>query len=62
MLAKTESADHVDALAGRDVIALCETAKGVLAAAVDRGGRVDRRPDVGRGGPARLTRRKVESH
>jgi citrate lyase subunit beta/citryl-CoA lyase len=31
MLAKTESADHVEALAGRDVIALCETAKGVLA-------------------------------
>ncbi|MGB8195523.1 MAG: CoA ester lyase [Acidimicrobiales bacterium] len=39
MLAKTESAEHVDALAGRSVIALCETAKGVLAssaiAAVD---------------------------
>jgi citrate lyase subunit beta/citryl-CoA lyase len=33
MLAKTESADHVQALAGRHVIALCETAKGVLAAA-----------------------------
>jgi citrate lyase subunit beta / citryl-CoA lyase len=32
MLAKTESADHVEALAGRSVIALCETAKGVLAA------------------------------
>jgi citrate lyase subunit beta/citryl-CoA lyase len=31
MLAKTESADHVQALAGRNVIALCETAKGVLA-------------------------------
>ena len=31
MLAKTESAEHVQALAGRDVIALCETAKGVLA-------------------------------
>jgi citrate lyase subunit beta/citryl-CoA lyase len=31
MLAKTESADHVAALAGRSVIALCETAKGVLA-------------------------------
>jgi citrate lyase subunit beta/citryl-CoA lyase len=29
MLAKTESADHVRALAGRSVIALCETAKGV---------------------------------
>jgi citrate lyase subunit beta / citryl-CoA lyase len=33
MVAKTESADHVQALAGRDVIALCETAKGVLASA-----------------------------
>jgi citrate lyase subunit beta / citryl-CoA lyase len=32
MLAKTESGDHVDALVGRGVIALCETAKGVLAA------------------------------
>jgi citrate lyase subunit beta/citryl-CoA lyase len=31
MLAKTESAEHVRALAGRGVIALCETAKGVLA-------------------------------
>ncbi len=31
MLAKTESAEHVAALAGRGVIALCETAKGVLA-------------------------------
>jgi citrate lyase subunit beta/citryl-CoA lyase len=30
MLAKTESREHVDALAGRGVIALCETAKGVL--------------------------------
>jgi citrate lyase subunit beta/citryl-CoA lyase len=30
MLAKTESAAHVDALAGRSVIALCETAKGVV--------------------------------
>ena len=30
MLAKTESSEHVDALAGRDVIALCETARGVL--------------------------------
>jgi citrate lyase subunit beta/citryl-CoA lyase len=29
MLAKTESAEHVQALAGRSVIALCETAKGV---------------------------------
>jgi citrate lyase subunit beta / citryl-CoA lyase len=29
MLAKTESADQVRALAGRSVIALCETAKGV---------------------------------
>jgi citrate lyase subunit beta / citryl-CoA lyase len=32
MLAKTESAQQVQALAGRHVIALCETAKGVLAA------------------------------
>jgi citrate lyase subunit beta/citryl-CoA lyase len=31
MLAKTESAEHVRALAGRAVVALCETAKGVLA-------------------------------
>jgi citrate lyase subunit beta/citryl-CoA lyase len=31
MLAKTESGEQVDALAGRSVIALCETAKGVLA-------------------------------
>ncbi len=31
MLAKTESREHVEALAGRSVIALCETAKGVLA-------------------------------
>ncbi len=31
MLAKTESGRHVEALAGRSVIALCETAKGVLA-------------------------------
>jgi citrate lyase subunit beta/citryl-CoA lyase len=31
MLAKTESAEHVRALAGRDVIALCETARGILA-------------------------------
>ncbi|MGD0693121.1 MAG: aldolase/citrate lyase family protein, partial [Acidimicrobiales bacterium] len=30
MLAKTESSEQVDALAGRDVIALCETARGVL--------------------------------
>jgi citrate lyase subunit beta / citryl-CoA lyase len=30
MLAKTESADHVRALTGRSVVALCETAKGVL--------------------------------
>jgi citrate lyase subunit beta/citryl-CoA lyase len=30
MLAKTESSEHVDALAGRNVIALCETARGVL--------------------------------
>jgi citrate lyase subunit beta/citryl-CoA lyase len=30
MLAKTESGDQVRALAGRGVIALCETAKGVL--------------------------------
>jgi citrate lyase subunit beta / citryl-CoA lyase len=30
MLAKTESRAHVDALAGRNVIALCETATGVL--------------------------------
>jgi len=30
MLAKTESRAHVNALAGRGVIALCETAKGVL--------------------------------
>jgi citrate lyase subunit beta/citryl-CoA lyase len=30
MLAKTESRAHVDALAGRGVIALCETARGVL--------------------------------
>lgn len=30
MLAKTESPDQVRALAGRSVIALCETAKGVL--------------------------------
>ena len=33
MLAKTESAEHVDALTGRSVIALCETAKGVVASA-----------------------------
>jgi citrate lyase subunit beta/citryl-CoA lyase len=33
MLAKTESRQHVDAVAGRSVIALCETAKGVLASA-----------------------------
>jgi citrate lyase subunit beta/citryl-CoA lyase len=32
MLSKTESRAHVDALAGRSVIALCENAKGVLAA------------------------------
>lgn len=32
MLAKTESADHVQALSGRGVVALCETAKGVLEA------------------------------
>ena len=32
MLSKTESRVQVDALAGRGVIALCETAKGVLAA------------------------------
>jgi citrate lyase subunit beta/citryl-CoA lyase len=30
MLAKTETGEQVDALAGRSVIALCETAKGVL--------------------------------
>jgi citrate lyase subunit beta/citryl-CoA lyase len=30
MLAKTESAEHVDALSGRGVIALCETAQGVV--------------------------------
>jgi citrate lyase subunit beta/citryl-CoA lyase len=30
MLAKTESASHVEAVAGRGVIALCETARGVL--------------------------------
>jgi citrate lyase subunit beta/citryl-CoA lyase len=30
LLAKTESSEHVDALAGRSVIALCETARGVL--------------------------------
>jgi len=33
MLAKTESREQVDALAGRRVIALCETAKGVLESA-----------------------------
>jgi citrate lyase subunit beta/citryl-CoA lyase len=33
MLAKTESSEDVRALAGRSVIALCETAKGVIAAA-----------------------------
>ncbi len=33
MLAKTESAEHVDALTGRSVIALCETAKGVVQSA-----------------------------
>jgi citrate lyase subunit beta/citryl-CoA lyase len=33
MLAKTESAEHVEALAGRGVIALCETARGVVQAA-----------------------------
>jgi citrate lyase subunit beta / citryl-CoA lyase len=33
MLAKSESAAHVDALAGRSVIALCETAKGVMESA-----------------------------
>lgn len=32
MLAKTESEEHVQALAGRSVIALCETAKGILEA------------------------------
>jgi citrate lyase subunit beta/citryl-CoA lyase len=30
MLAKTESGEQVDALAGRSVIALCETARGVI--------------------------------
>jgi citrate lyase subunit beta / citryl-CoA lyase len=33
MLAKTESAEHVDALTGRSVIALCETARGVVQSA-----------------------------
>jgi citrate lyase subunit beta/citryl-CoA lyase len=33
MLAKTESGDQVEALAGRGVIALCETAKGVAESA-----------------------------
>jgi citrate lyase subunit beta/citryl-CoA lyase len=37
MLAKSESREHVEALSGRSVIALCETAKGVMASSAIAG-------------------------
>ena len=61
MLAKTESAKRSAALDRRfDVIALVETARGVVARRADRRPAERRRADVGRRGPRRVARRHVE--